>query len=187
MEVTRGSTMEAKQKLLGEKRRQFLLNYLQRENRAVTGTELAELTGVSRQVIVQDIALLKAKNEPIIATPQGYLYFSAVQPQGIQRVIACQHSFEKTERELTLLVEHGLKIIDVIVEHPVYGQLQGALMIESLADVREFIRKIENKEAKLLSSLTQGVHLHTVEAKDERQIEEACQALQKEGILLSKD
>jgi hypothetical protein len=182
-----GVKVDTKSKLLGEKRRHFLLSYLQQEKKPVTGTELADLAGVSRQVIVQDIALLKAKNEPIIATPQGYLYLSDVQEGMVRQVIACQHSFEQTEQELTIMVEHGLKIIDVIVEHPIYGQLQGTLMIESRADVQEFIDKIQQNQAKLLSSLTEGVHLHTVAAKDKQRIEEACRALEREGILLNKD
>ena len=186
MQLIRGMMMEDKGKLLGEERRRFILEWIKKAQGPVTGTELAERTGVSRQVIVQDMALLKAKNEPIIATPQGYLYL-AEQPGEVRRVIACQHNFEQTERELTIMVEHGLKVIDVIVEHPIYGQLQGSLHIESLADVQDFMTKIKKEGAKLLSSLTEGVHLHTVAAKDERRIEEACRALEREGILLSRD
>lgn len=178
--------MEDKARLRGEERRRYILDWLKKAQGPVTGTVLAEGTGVSRQVIVQDIALLKAKNEPIIATPQGYLYL-AEEKEEVRRVIACQHNFEQTEKELSIMVAHGLKVIDVIVEHPIYGQLQGTLLIESLADVQEFIAKLNNHKAKLLSSLTEGVHLHTVAAKDEERIEEACRALEREGILLSKD
>ncbi|MDQ0340145.1 transcriptional regulator of NAD metabolism [Caldalkalibacillus uzonensis] len=174
-------------KLLGDKRRHYLLELLKSKKKPLTGTFLAEETGVSRQVIVQDIALLKAKNEPIVATPQGYLYLSSPSPQPKRRVIACQHAFEQTERELTILVEHGVKVVDVIVEHPIYGQIQGSLMVESKKDVHDFLRKVQDNQAKLLSSLTEGVHLHTVEANDDKRIDEACQALEAEGILLKRD
>ncbi|GGK21713.1 transcriptional regulator [Caldalkalibacillus thermarum] len=174
-------------KLLGEERRNYLLNLLKTEQKPLTGTYLAEQTGVSRQVIVQDIALLKAKNEPIVATPQGYLYLRSPSSQPTRRVIACQHTFEQTERELMILVEHGVKVIDVIVEHPIYGQIQGSLMLEAKKDVHDFMQKVRNNQAKLLSSLTEGIHLHTVEANDDKRIDEACRALEAEGILLKKD
>jgi uncharacterized protein len=172
------------QKLRGDERRAHLLRILEQAHHPLTGTALAEQTGVSRQVIVQDIALLKAKDEPILATPQGYVYFRPPDTQKKKRIIACQHLPEETETELNTLVDHGVSVIDVSVEHPLYGQIQGSLMLHSRSDVQTFLRKWENSDAQLLSTLTAGVHLHTIEGDTEQQLDQACQALAEEGILL---
>lgn len=179
--------MTQEQKLLGEDRRQRLLDLLKQSSQPLTGTALAEETGVSRQVIVQDIALLRARNEPIMATPNGYLYFQKGSATRVKRVIACRHIFEDTEKELNLLVDHGVKVLDVIVEHPIYGEITGSLMIESRRDVKQFISKISKNKANLLSSLTGGVHLHTLEAPDDETLDQACEAMEKAGFLLKKE
>lgn len=179
--------MDNEQKLLGEQRREFILIQLKQLAEPLTGTELAQKAGVSRQVIVQDIALLKAKDEPIIATPQGYLYIQSPQTETYRKVIACQHLLDKTELELTILVDHGVKVLDVIVEHPVYGEIIGSLMVKNRYDVQQFLKAVHSNGAKLLSSLTDGVHLHTIEAVSESQINAACSDLEKEGILLTKN
>ena len=84
--------------------------------------------------------------------------------RGHRAILACRHAPERTEEELQILVDHGVKILDVIVEHPLYGELRGSLMIESRADVQDFLGQVSASRASLLSSLTGGVHLHTVEA-----------------------
>ena len=92
-------------KLFGEQRRQFLLEKIKTSTQPLTGGELAALTSVSRQVIVGDMTLLKAKGEPIIATSQGYLYLADRATEEASRRIACHHQADDTERELKLLVE----------------------------------------------------------------------------------
>lgn len=182
--------MENKQnspKMLGEQRRSHVLDMLKKTGQAYTGTALSEETGVSRQVIVQDIALLKAKEEPIVATPQGYLYISQNVPQQLRRVIACQHQPKDTERELNILVDHGVRVIDVIVEHPFYGEIQGSLRLSSREDVRKFIEKWQASNAHLLSSLTEGIHLHTIEAPEQETLDQACAALSQAGILFEQN
>lgn len=176
--------MDQEKKMPGEVRRQQLLEILANSVQPITGTDLAEKTGVSRQVIVQDIALLRAKNESIIATPQGYMYLHHHPVRSLQRVIACRHNFEETATELYILVDHGVKIVDVTVEHPIYGEINGALMIETRDDVARFMQKINEHGASLLSSLTNGLHLHTIEATDQTKLDQACEALKIEGILL---
>ena len=175
-------------KFSGEERRQWILEKLKKAASPVTGTELAQLANVSRQVIVQDIALLRASKHPILATPQGYLYHDAEisrEQYPCSRVIACKHQWEETEVELNTLVDHGLQVLDVIVEHPVYGELRGSLMLKNRRDVQHFLKNIQASGASLLSSLTGGVHLHTVAAESESLIDEACQALSRLGILLN--
>jgi uncharacterized protein len=174
-------------KLLGEERRKQILQWLKETSEPITGGILAERTNVSRQAIVQDISLLKAKNEPIVATSQGYVYLNN---NGLtnrkKRVIASCHKPDRTEEELILLVDNGVTVLDVIVEHPVYGEITASLMLRNRRDVLHFMQKINETNAVLLSALTEGVHLHTLEAESEEQLDEACGLLAKKGFLLSK-
>ncbi|MGG1241829.1 transcription repressor NadR [Bacillus cabrialesii] len=170
-------------KLMGANRRDQLLLWLKESTSPLTGGELAKKANVSRQVIVQDISLLKAKNEPIIATSQGYVYI-AQQHQQAERIIACLHGPERTEEELQLIVDEGVTVKDVKIEHPVYGDLTAAIQVGTRKEVSHFIKKITSTNAAYLSQLTDGVHLHTLTAPDEHRINQACQALEAAGILI---
>lgn len=174
------------EKILGEKRRKLILSWLKESKEPITGSDLAKKTNVSRQVIVQDISLLKAQNEPIVATAKGYLYLhNPMDEPAYQWVIAVKHAPEDTRKELEILVDHGVTIRDVTVEHPIYGDLKGSLMISTRKEVEQFIKKVESEKATLLSELTGGVHLHTISANSEKQLKEACIELKKAGFLLS--
>ena len=175
-------------KILGENRRTLLLKWLKESDSPITGAELSKKTNVSRQVIVQDISLLKAQNEPIVATAKGYMYLKQpVAKPAYEWVIAVRHKPDDTEKELTILVDHGVTVKDVTIEHPVYGDLTGSLMLSSRRDVQQFLKKIKTLNASLLSELTDGVHMHTIHADHEDQLREACSALEKEGILLTNN
>nr|WP_156509881.1 transcription repressor NadR [Rossellomorea aquimaris] len=172
-------------KILGEERRQLILDKLITEKAPITGGDLARLTNVSRQVIVSDITLLKAKGEPIIATSQGYLYMpNTHQDTLIERVIACQHAPEKSEEELLLLVDYGVTVKDVKIEHGVYGDLTASIMVSNRKEVEQFMKKIKDTKASFLSELTDGIHLHTIMAQDEKTLMTAEQALKKAGFLI---
>ncbi|WP_174612842.1 transcription repressor NadR [Virgibacillus ihumii] len=172
-------------KILGEKRRNLILTWLKENTKPLSGTVLAKKTNVSRQVIVQDVSLLKAKGEPIIATARGYVYAAENnQSAKCTRIIAVNHRLEDTGLELNTLVDHGITVKNVMVEHPIYGDLTGSLMIKSRMDVDAFLHELKQTEASLLSKLTDGVHLHTIEADTEEQLDKACQVLRNEGILL---
>lgn len=173
------------QKLLGDERRRLILEWLQKTREPITGSDLARRANVSRQVIVQDISLLKAMNHPIIATPQGYIYLGTKEDKEIRQVIPCIHSPKDTREELYIMVDHGVTVLDVIVEHPIYGELTASLMHKSRHDVDQFIEKLEATGASLLSELTSGIHLHTVQAETKEQIEQMCLRLQEAGFLLS--
>ncbi|MCM3002631.1 transcription repressor NadR [Priestia koreensis] len=176
---------EANKKILGEQRRTLILEWLQTEGVPLTGSELSKRTNVSRQVIVQDISLLKAKNEPIIATSQGYLYMQTPDQKGrYEQIIACQHGPETADRELFLLVDHGVRVRDVIVEHPIYGELTASIMVSTRKEVEAFLEHVKNTNASYLSQLTDGTHLHTIEADTPKKLQEACAALRKEGFLI---
>lgn len=171
-------------KILGDERRNFILRRLQASLEPITGSELAAIANVSRQVIVGDITLLKARNEPIIATSQGYLYMHASRPTGAERIIACSHDPNRTEEELLLLVDHGVTVKDVKIEHPVYGDLTASIMVSNRYEVKQFIEKIRSTNASYLSELTGGIHLHTISAPTEKVLDEAEQTLRKANFLI---
>lgn len=168
-------------------RRKELLKLLKIADGPITGSDLAEKLGVSRQVIVQDIAILRAAGEEILATSQGYLLSGKTGLQTVKAIIACKHTNNEVEDELMTIVNYGAKVIDVIVEHPIYGELKGLLMIQTPADVIKFMEKYRQYEAALLSALTGGVHLHTIEAMNEQVIKRLKEDLKEKGYLLEND
>lgn len=179
--------MSSGRKILGEERRTLILQYLKQSHEPITGSKLARKANVSRQVIVNDITILKARNEPIIATSQGYMYLPRSGSDGIfERTIACHHSPDEVEAELNLFVDHGLTVKDVKIEHPVYGDLTASIMVSNRKEVEQFMAKIRETNASYLSELTDGVHLHTVSAKDSHAIDAAEKALKKAGFLLNE-
>jgi transcriptional regulator of NAD metabolism len=159
-----------------------MLAILSRSVGPITGGELSSRLGVSRQVIVQDVAMLRAAGTDILATPQGYLLAGKIGRPAYREVIACVHTRDEIEEELNILVDHGVRVRDVIVEHPVYGELRGMLMVESREDVVDLVRRLRTTEP--LSTLTKGVHLHTVEANRTDAIAHACSELAARGFLL---
>lgn len=143
-------------------RRKRIIENLRLSNEAISASQLAKMENVSRQIIVGDIALLRAEGMDILATPRGYVYEKEKNTNFI-KTIACRHSKEQLEDELLCIIDLGGKILDVVIEHPLYGQLVGQLQIASRYDVSEFIKKAEVDDTHLLSNLTNGIHLHTIE------------------------
>lgn len=174
-------------KLYGEERRNKIIATLKNATDPVTGAELAKQTNVSRQVIVQDISLLKVSDEPIMATNRGYLYTEETKEDALfKKKVVCKHTPKETLHELELIVDCGVTVKDVIVEHAYYGELTGTLMISSRFDAKEFVEKISQTEAFLLSELTEGIHIHTLTADSNEKIMAACTALKEAGILIEK-
>lgn len=163
-------------------RRQAILDRLRSADRPVSASALAAGLNVSRQIIVGDIALLRAGGAEISATPRGYVLPRAT--DGITRTIACRHTLVQTGQELDILVDNGCTVLDVIVEHPVYGQLTGQLQISSRYDVEQFLARIRDSDAAPLSMLTGGLHLHTLRCPNEDAYTRACAALKAAGLLL---
>lgn len=169
----------------GETRREKIMETLRREKEPVSGTELAARMGVSRQVIVQDIALLRASYQNIISTNRGYLLYTEPEARTVyRRVVRVKHRREDIMRELDCIVDAGGKVLNVIVEHKIYGQLTGDLVIRSRADVRRFIQRVEEYGTKPLTDLTEGVHCHTIEAEQEETLDAVESALEEEGFLM---
>ena len=165
------------------RRRRQILGWLRAHGGPAPGGEIAKHFRVSRQCLVQDIAILRASGEEILATPTGYR-LPAEANRAHRAILACKHSPERTEEELQILLDHGVRILDVIVEHPIYGELRGSLMLESRADLQDFLAHVRASHAALLSSLTGGVHLHTVEASRPEMISRAKAQLRARGFLL---
>ena len=162
-------------------RRKYIMGRLEEGGAPVSATVLAGELSVSRQIIVGDVALLRAGGAHITATPRGYVLERP--PEGRRFTIACRHTPEEMARELEIMVDNGCTVLDVVVEHPVYGQLTGALHVRSRSDVAQFIRRVAENRAKPLSNLTGGVHLHTIRTPDEAACRRVIQALEREGFL----
>lgn len=159
-------------------RRKAVAQYLKQAEGPVSATALAGQFSVSRQIIVGDIALLRAGGLDIAATPRGYVL--PREQEGFVRKVACVHAVEDTARELEIIVDNGCAVLDVMVEHAIYGQLTGPLHLSSRYDVQQFLEKVSSSDSLPLSSLTRGVHLHTLccpdEAAYQRVIEQLRQA-----------
>lgn len=171
---------------MSEERRRQLLELLSHSPRPLSGTEVGQRLGISRQTVVQDIALLRARGEPVVATARGYLMATALIPRCHRALLPVKHTPEDTEDELSLLLDLGLRVVDVQVDHPVYGEIRGMLMLDSREDLREWLKEIRQKRARLLSELTGGFHLHTVEAPRADLLERARNALRERGFLFEE-
>jgi hypothetical protein len=153
----------------------------------VSGDVLAERFGVSRQAIVHDVAILRATGAPIVATVRGYLLAPRDGPDRPRIVVAVRHRPEDAVGELTALVDVGVRVVDVVVEHPVYGELRAELHVTSRADVEAWAEATRQSGAHLLSELTDGVHLHTLEADAPERLAMAEDALDRLGYRLADD
>ncbi len=161
-------------------RRAAVLRRLTEAAGPVKASELAGEMSVTRQVIVKDVALLRAEGHDILATPRGYVVEK--EDACIRHTVACSHRQEDMEEELNAMVDQGCTVENVIVEHPVYGQLTGSLNLASRHDVREFIAR--SAGASPLCMLTGGIHLHTLICPDEEAFRRVKAALRRKGILL---
>ena len=146
----------------------------------LSATALAQQFSVTRQVVVGDIALLRAEGYRITATPRGYLIPAET---GLIRTIACSHSAEDTRQELFAMVDSGCTVLDVVVEHPVYGQLTAPLALSSRYDVEQFIQRMRDSHAQPISALTDGIHLHTLACPSEDAFAHLKATLQSMGML----
>ncbi|AKI97563.1 transcription repressor NadR [Kosmotoga pacifica] len=152
-----------------------VLQILKNSQLPVTGNMLSEKLNVSRQMIVQYIASLRAKGHRIVSSPKGYLL--ARESESVKKLVAVKHSEEEIYQELLAIVKAGGKILDVIVEHPVYGEIRGILDIESEEDIVRFIGRLKASNAVPLLELSGGVHLHTLETKDEATMRRVLNAI----------
>lgn len=168
-------------------RREEIQRTLQESSAPVSAGSFARRLGVSRQVIVGDVALLRAANVPISATPRGYVMQGDSERRGLIRTIACCHDKEGIAQEMYAVVDNGCGVLDVIVEHAVYGQISGQLQAFSRYDVDCFVKKLARSESLPLCNLTGGVHLHTIICPDEDAYRRVLESLKEKGLLFEKD
>lgn len=167
--------------MTGKERRREILNTIRGTKVPISGTELAKKYNVSRQVIVQDIALLRAENNEIYSTTRGYILQG--ESQIFSRAFSVSHSDSQMEDELNTIVDFGGNVVNVFVEHEIYGNLSAELNINSRRKVKEFLEKIENGASTPLKNLTFGKHFHKVEADSEETLDLIEKELREKGYL----
>ncbi|PXV96239.1 hypothetical protein C8E03_101874 [Lachnotalea glycerini] len=166
-----------------EKRRTQILETLQNSKIPVSGDTLSNQLGVSRQIIVQDIAVLKASNYDILSTNRGYLLYTDTQ-SNIVRIFNVSHDTNQIRDELYCIVDFGGFVKNVIVHHEVYGSITANLNLSSRRDVDAFVKKVENSNAVPLKVLGGDIHSHTVEADSELILDEIEKQLDELGFLI---
>lgn len=164
-----------------EQRRKQLFSMLSHSRTPISGTVLAQQLQVSRQVIVQDIALLRANGADILSANRGYLMLPA--DHGASRVFKVLHSDDEAEEELTMIVDMGGKIRDVFIYHKAYGIVRAEMNIRSRKDVSDFMTNIQSGKSRLLKNATSGYHYHTIFADDVQTLDAIHGALAKRGML----
>lgn len=165
-------------------RREKILTLLRGADAPMSATAIASLFSVSRQIIVGDIALLRAGGEKVLATPRGYiLEKNELSSQCERRIVSC-HSDDRMGEELYTVVDLGGTVLDVTVEHSVYGEICAPLHMTSRFDVDAFLLKCETSGARPLCDLTGGVHLHTIRCANETVMARIENALREKGFLV---
>jgi len=168
-------------------RRETIRRSLLESDAPVSAGAFARRLGVSRQIIVGDVALLRAAGAPIEATPRGYVIQKETGRAGVVKTIACRHGKDGITREMYAVVDNGCGMLDVTVEHAVYGQISGQLHAFSRYDVDSFVKKLAKSGSLPLCNLTGGVHLHTILCPDEAAYRRVLEKLKEEKILFEKN
>lgn len=163
-----------------QERRKSIMNLLLAEDRPISGGELSEKCEVSRQIIVQDIAVLKGQGIDILSTHNGYI----IQKSPLrERVFKVKHSTEQTEDELNIIVDLGGTVVDVFVWHKVYGKISASLNIFSRLQVKQFIEGVRTGKSTELMNITGGYHYHTIRAENEEILDRIENALDSIGFI----
>ena len=164
----------------GRERREQILQILKNSKEPVAGTELANQLDVSRQVIVQDTALIRANGVEVFSTNRGYLIHM---PKQVSRVFKVIHTNEQVEEELNLIVDLGARVEDVFVYHKVYNVVKVKMDIKSRRDVSKYMEGITSGKSTNLMNLTSNYHYHTVVADDEQTLDLIQEELKRKGFL----
>ena len=164
----------------GQERREQILRILKESDRPIAGTELARQLDVSRQVIVQDMALIRANGVDVVSTNRGYIIAEESVAQIVFKVV---HTDEEVEEELNLFVDYGAKVEDVFVYHKVYGVIKVSMNIRSRRDVRKYMEDISSGKSTNLKNLTSNYHYHTITAEDSQVLDQIQEELAKRGFL----
>ncbi len=174
--------MDAKQ------RREEMLRLLKMGMKPLSATRLGEHFHVSRQIVVGDIALLRAAGEAIVATSRGYVMSKSPEEDAASAdsyVLACLHDKSMLETELFIVVDNGGRFLNVSVEHRIYGTISCDLDIGSRYEANAFLKDVATSGAPLLCALADGVHFHTIHCPSEEVYRRILSALKEKGLLYS--
>ena len=166
-----------------EQRRETIIKILKTAGVPVSGSELSATCKVSRQIIVQDIAMLRAAGHQILSTTKGYLLQNSPVCSCVLKV---RHTDEQIEDELQSIVDLGGTVVDVSIYHDVYGYLKAPLYVASRHQVQEFLESLKKRKANPLKNLTADVHCHTIEAANTSVLALIEQTLMKKGYLIER-
>lgn len=166
----------------GNERRKILLAMMRQSQAPISGSALGKATGVSRQVVVQDIALLRKEGYLIVSTTKGYYLGDVGQSQCMRTVKVC-HTDAQVEDELNTIVDFGGTVTDVMINHRAYGRMKAPLNIRSRRDVQVFMENIKSGKSTPLLNVTSGYHFHTIGADSETILDEIEEALEQKGYL----
>lgn len=164
----------------GQSRRDEIIKILRSSDKPVSASKLAENFGVSRQVIVQDIALLRATGVQIDAMARGYCISA---PLLINRVFKTYHNPDDVSRELQIIVDAGGIVSDVFIYHRSYGTVRATMDIKTRVDVEKYVESLKSGKSSLLSGATSGYHYHTVYARDTQTLDYIEKSLKDGGFL----
>ena len=165
-------------------RRTEILKLLQQEEKPVAARAMASQFGVSRQVIVQDIALIRAAGNNVISTNRGYILNA---PHTVSRIFKVHHTDADLENELCGIVDLGGKVVNVMVNHRVYGHIEAELNIGSRRQVVNFMEDIRNGKSSPLKNITSDYHYHKVEAESEEILDMIQDMLKRRGFLIEAE
>lgn len=165
----------------GKERRKEIAALIMSEQEPLSGTVLSERLGVSRQIIVQDIAMLRAEGYDILSTHQGYVITKG---PFAERVFKLRHTSEQTEEELRCIVVLGGTVVNVFVWHKVYGKIEAGMNIFSERGIAQFMDGIKSGKSKELMHITEGYHYHTVRADSEETLDTIEKALDAKGFIV---
>lgn len=165
----------------GNERRKHIIEYIGKSTAPVSGKQLAELYDVSRQVIVQDIALIRAGGYDVLSTNRGYVLNV---PKTVGRVIYVNHTDEQLEEELCMIVDMGGKVVNVMVDHKVYGKMEADLNITSRRNVQTFMEDMNSGKSSPLKNITSGDHAHLIEAENEEILDLIEEKFKEKGFLI---
>ena len=167
----------------GDIRREKIIEIMSNQKEPVSGSDLAKKFSVSRQVIVQDIALIRAAGYEIISTNRGYILN---QPKTVCRIFKVQHTDEQLEEELNTIVDLGGCVDNVMIHHRVYGKMEAELVLNSRRKVGAFMEDIRSGKSSPLKNITSNYHYHKVSADSEETLDLIEQELREKGFLVEE-
>ena len=86
-------------------------------------------------------------------------------------------------KDITTIVDLGGTVLNVMVNHRVYGRVEAALNIRNRRDVQGFLNDLRTGKSVPLLNVTSGYHFHKISAESEEVLDEIEHALQKKGFL----